>query len=938
MGASLEKNEILYHKLSIDDVYKHLQTSEDGLSSDEVKNRIEKYGFNEIKETKRKSIYKMFIDQFTEILTIVLLVAVGISFLLWFFTHENENLIDASVISAILIINAIIGVRQEYKSEKALAALKKLSAPEATVIRDGKMTKVSSRNIVPGDYIILQTGDKVVADIRLTKAMNLKINESMLTGESVPVNKKTFVLNGDKIPISEQKNIAFSGTVVIYGNGEGVVFRTGMKTEMGKIADLIQSAEQKQTPLQKKLAQLSKWLTILIVIICAVVFIVGTLRNLFDKFPLPLEFGDYEEMFLASIGLAVAAIPEGLPAIVTIALSIGVSRMVEKKALIRKLSAVETLGCATVICSDKTGTLTQNEMTIRKMYVNGKLISVGGIGYEPKGDFQIDDIKIELNDDYHTQLLCKIGILCNDAELIYNEETKSWEIFGDPTEASLLVLGGKIGLWKKEILKEYPKINVIPFDSTRKMMTTIHKSSNNKTIAFVKGAPEEILKRCNRKLENNEISELSNKEKTEKLNINEDMTEKALRTLAFAYKEVDLSKLSETEIDPSHIEKDLIFVGIVGMIDPPRKESKNAIQECKNAGMKAVVITGDHKATATAIANELNMMEEGDIALTGTEIDEMSDDEFEDIVEKVKVFARVSPEHKVKVCVSLQKKGHVVAMTGDGVNDSPAIKAADIGVAMGLSGTEVTKEASDMTLMDDNFATIINAVREGRGIYDNIRKFIFYLLSSNIGEILTLFISILIGFHGFVNGDYMLVLPLVPVQILWINLVTDGLPATALSVEPKDPDIMLRPPRNPKEPIINRTMAINMVIVGLTMCIGTVGMFYIGLLNVFGHTISNYVDYARTVSFTTLMMFQMFNVISCRSFKVSIFKLKTHNKALYIAILSSILLQLFVVYTPVVQTIFYCVSIGPLEWLLIIAVSSTVLFINEIYKWILRKY
>lgn len=936
----ISSKDISFHHKPVEEVFKEFETSEEGLSSKEVKNRLDKYGYNEIEEKKGKSILKMFFSQFTELLTIILIVAVGISFVLWIITRDQENLIDAVVILAILIVNAIIGVRQEYKSEKALEALKELSSPEATLVRNGKMVKVPSRDVVPGDYVVLQTGDKVVADLRLNKAMNLKIDESMLTGESVPVTKKSQELESEKIPVSEMKNIAFSGTIVTYGGGEGVVFRTGMKTEMGKIADLIQSAEEKQTPLQKSLAQLSKWLTILVVIVSVVVFIVGITRNYFFTYPDPLGFQDIEEMFLSAVGLAVAAIPEGLPAIVTIALSIGVARMVENKAIIRKLSAVETLGCATVICSDKTGTLTQNEMTIREVYLNGKNISVSGVGYEPKGEFKVDGKPIELKDDPHMNLLCRIGILCSDAELTYDDEKDNWEIFGDPTEASLLVLGGKIDLWKKELLKEYPKVNVIPFDSDRKMMTTIHEHKDEKDKIYTKGAPEQIISRSVKKFENNKIIELTEENKEKILKINEEMTKKALRTLALAYREIEPSTLDSLKIESESIEKDLIFVGLVGMIDPPREESKGALKECEQAGMKAIIITGDHKLTAQAIASELGMFDkDDDIAITGSEINEMTNSEFDEIIEKVKVFARVSPEHKVKVCVSLQNKGNVVAMTGDGVNDSPAIKAADIGVAMGIAGTEVTKEAADMTLMDDNFATIINAVREGRGIYDNIRKFIFYLLSSNIGEILTLFISILIGFQVIIDGNPILVLPILPVQILWINLVTDGLPATALSVEPKDEDIMSRPPRNPKEPVINKAMALNMILVGFMISIGTIFTFYWGLQNPYGFPSEEFkVLYARTISFTTLMMFQMFRVLSCRSFKRSAFKLKPHNKALYLAMFSSIVLQLVVIYVPGVRDIFYCTPIYLLDWLLLILpVCSSVLIINEVYKYYLRR-
>ncbi|MBD3227302.1 MAG: HAD-IC family P-type ATPase, partial [Candidatus Lokiarchaeota archaeon] len=551
MQKDTEFNDGQYFRYTENEIYNNLDTSEDGLTDKEAEKRLEKFGYNELEEKGKKSIFEMFFQQFTDVLTLVLLAAIIISLVLFFISTDQENLIDASVIFIILIVNAIIGVRQEYKSEKALEALQKLSAPEATVIRNEKMKKIPAREIVPGDYVVLQTGDKVVADMRLVKAMNLKIDESMLTGESVPVTKKDEVIDEKKVQVSERKNIAHSGTIVTYGGGEGVVFRTGMKTEMGKIADLIQGAEEKKTPLQKDLAKLSKWLTILIVIICVVVFVVGILRNYIDAAAHgeTLGLADYEKMFLSAVSLAVAAIPEGLPAIVTIALSIGVSRMVEKNAIIRKLSAVETLGCATVICSDKTGTLTQNEMTIRKIYTDDKMISVSGIGYEPKGKFEIDGKEIEMKNDSHMRLLCRIGILCSDAELNYNNEENKWEIFGDPTEASLLVLGGKIDLWKKDLLKKYPKKNVIPFDSTRKMMTTIHETSEDKYYAYVKGAPEQILDRCIKKYVNETEKEISEDYKQKILKINENMTKQALRTLALAYREVDLDKVSTEEID-----------------------------------------------------------------------------------------------------------------------------------------------------------------------------------------------------------------------------------------------------------------------------------------------------------------------------------------------------------------------------------------------------
>lgn len=957
-----------FHTKNTNELLKILKTSKNGLSKEEVLRRQEIFGLNELKEMKKKTVWQIFLSQFKEFLVILLLVAMGISFVIFIieispFFGGSEDLLHATewldiiVIAAIIIANAVIGTRQEYSSEKSLEALKKLAAPHATVIRDGHQDVTTSIDLVPGDIVVLNTGDIISADCRLTEAVNLKIEEASLTGESVSTRKVTDVIADLKVPIPDRKNMAYSSTIITYGRGKGIVTATGMDTEIGKIAEMIQTAEEKHTPLQIRLDKLGKTLGILIIGICIVVFFSGFIRSTIVEGIVELE--TFLEMFTAAVGLAVAAVPEGLPAIVTISLSLGVKRMVEKNAIIRKLPAVETLGCATAICSDKTGTLTQNEMTVRKIFVDDQLMDVTGGGYEPKGKVHLQNNEVSFETHPDLKLLLTIAALCNDAVLTRDSEYDDhWKIIGDPTEGALLTAAGKKELWKEDLEKQFPRVAEVPFDSGRKRMTTIHQV-NGKRLAYIKGAPEQVLNASKRILMNGQVLSIKQDHISRSLGMNSELAHEALRVLAYAYREVP--EQNEYDVD---VESDLIFVGLSGMIDPPREEVKAALVRVDRAGMIARMITGDNKETAMAIANELGMTHGPINSMTGSELNEISDEELEEKVQDITVFARTSPEHKVRICNALKHHGDIVAMTGDGVNDAPALKNADIGVAMGITGTDVTKEASDMILTDDNFATIVNAIEEGRGIYNNIRKFIFYLLSSNTGEILTMFFGIMLPFFFYIipnTTDVVYVLPLTAISILWINLVTDGLPATAMSVDPADPDLMERMPRDPKESVVPRKMLIHMILVGITMCIGTLSVFGYGLfiansysslpplmqalyrpsalLVGFSLTPGKFpigVYWAMTLAFTTLVLFQLFNVFSCRSQRISIFRIKTRNTTLWLAVLSSFLLQLLVVYLLPMHFAFQTAPLSLIDWILVAGVASSVILTSEIFKWISR--
>ncbi len=891
--------------LDIQDIAEKLETDlTKGLSDHEAKIRLEKFGRNQIEEKKGHGPLAIFLAQFKDFIIWVLIGAAFISGLL-------EEWIDALAIIAIVILNAVMGFIQEYRAEKSLAALKKLASPTSKVIREGEHKIVPSSELVPGDLIELEAGDNVPADARIiSMTPNFATQEASLTGESNPVIKTVKPLAGENITPGDRTNTVFMGTSVTAGKSRAIFEETGMKTELGKIAGLIQEIKQDSTPLQKKLEQFGKRLVYASFVIVGFVFLLGILRG--EKIL---------DMFLTAVSLAVAAIPEGLPAVVTIALTLGVQRMVKRHTLVRKLPSVETLGSATVICSDKTGTLTKNEMTVQEIYTDNQFFRVTGIGYQPEGNFLANDKPINYNDypGLRKTLLC--GILCNGAELVNNNG--SYKIIGDPTEGAILTCAAKMGLWKREAEKDYAFVEEIPFDSERKKMTIIRENSKKK-IAYVKGAPDILLENCDRIEENGNIRNLTDEDKKKIIKANSDLASKSMRVLAVGYRELDEESI---KFSAESIEKELVFVGLIAMIDPPREEVREAIRMCESAGIKTVMITGDHKNTATAIARDLGFFKENSLALTGSELDMMNDDEFEKNIERIPVYARVSPENKLRIVRFWRKKNEIVAMTGDGINDAPAVKEADIGVAMGITGTDVTKEVSEMIITDDNFASIVAAVEEGRGIYENIKKFIYYLLSCNVGEILVMFISSLIGMP----------IPLLPIHLLWINLITDGLPALALGVDPVAPDIMKRKPRRPNEPIITKHGAFLILSQGASIALITLFAFGFVLVTegdgLFVKDDSQGLRQARTVAFIVLVFSELIRSLAFRnltgsSFKVGILK----NRKLIYAILASLLLQVLIIYIPVFELIFKTTRLSFIDWLVIILVSSLPFWGMELMK------
>ncbi|MEM3000085.1 MAG: HAD-IC family P-type ATPase [Candidatus Bathyarchaeia archaeon] len=904
--------ETVWHNLSVEEVFKQLNTSKRGLTNAEAAKRLQIYGLNELEEEKKTSKLALFIRQLKSPLVGVLVAAALISFFV-------EKYIDMTVILVVIALNAAIGFFQEYKAEAALQALKTMAAPEAEVIRDCPETggciemRVKTREIVPGDVIDLDAGAKVPADSRIFEAINLEIDESMLTGESTPVKKAVGVLPKD-LPVADRANMAFSGTIVTRGRGKAVVVATGMKTEIGKIAKLIKETEKAETPIQKQTVDLSKKLGLLALLASGLILIISLLRGF-----------EFLEAFLFVLAAAVSAIPEGLPVVITITLAIGVHRMAKRNAIIRKLQAVDTLGSATVICTDKTGTLTTNQMTTQQIFVNNKLVKVTGVGYTPEGHFEVEGAKIDAAKEEALSLLLRVAALCNDARLRRHklDGKQQWEIYGDTTEGALVVAAAKAGLQKDDLEAKYPRVDEIPFDPKNRYMVTFHKIAPEKLHVYVKGAPETILEQCVEILEDGKTKRLIQQRKAEILAVSTQMASEALRVLAIAYASIDAAELEDVKTAIQGGRAKLVFIGLAGMLDPPRPEVKSAVQLCKKAGIKVIMATGDHKLTAEAIAKEIGILEAGHRVLTGTDLDGMSDDELDAVINETAVFARVSPAHKYRVVESLRRKGHIVAMTGDGVNDAPALKAAEIGVAMGITGTDVTKETADMVLTDDNFASIVNAVEEGRVVFENIRKVVKYLVSTNTGEIITV-IAALVLLPG---------VPLIftPVQILWVNLVTDGLLDKFLAMEPKEKGVMEQPPRKPKERIINRDIMLNIAYVGVFMAIGTLWMFITGYN-------SGGLQKAQTFAFTTIAMFQVFNALNCRSRTTSVFKLGlTTNKYLLGGIAASVSLQVLATLLPPLQTALGTISLSPVDWLLIILVSSSVLFADEIRKLVRSK-
>lgn len=879
-----------FHEMSESEIASVLRTDfTEGLDEKEVISRREQHGYNALAEGEKQSALLLFFSQFKDFMVLVLLAATLISGLL-------GEMVDAIAIIAIVLINGILGFFQERKAEKSLDALKELSAPQVHVLRDGAWMKLASKDIVPGDILKFTSGDRIGADVRLTQSLSLEIEESALTGESLPVPKTISPLRIPNPGLGDMENMAFMGTMVTRGSGTGVVVATGMKTAMGQIADLLQSAETQETPLQRRLEQLGKILITAALLLTLLVVGIGILQG-----------NDMYTMFLAGVSLAVAAIPEGLPAIVTVALSLGVQRMIRKNAIVRKLPAVETLGCASVICSDKTGTMTQNKMTVTHLWSGGKTWTVDGIGYSPKGSFYENGKNVDLTKEKTLQQLLTFGMLCNHAEI--NERNNEYVIDGDPTEGALLVAAMKAGYRRPSLLSQFEIINEFPFDSQRKMMSMIVRDKSGRKFAVVKGAPDILISLSETILWDQRQQILSKELNAKVQNAIDELAGNALRTIAIAFKAIPDNTVIMHE---NEAEKGLTFIGLQGMIDPPRPEVKLAVKECRDAGIKTVMITGDHVITAKAIAKQLGILTQKSKVVDGKALSEMSVDELEEIVDDVAVFARVSPEHKLKIVRALQNRGHIVAMTGDGVNDAPAIKAADIGVAMGITGTDVAKEASALVLLDDNFATIKAAIKEGRNIYENIRKFIRYLLASNVGEILVMLFAMILG----------LPLPLVPIQILWVNLVTDGLPAMALGLDQPEENVMKRPPRHPKEGVFARGLGWKVISRGFLIGLMTLIAFMV----VYGRNPDD-LAYAQTIAFATLVMAQLIHVFDCRSEKSVFARNPFGNKYLVWAVISSLVLVLAVIYSPSLQPIFHTVSILPADWLLIIGLSAVPTFL-----------
>ena len=888
---------------TVDETVQELETDlNQGLTTDQVKQKQEKFGLNEIQETKKTSILQRFIAQFKDFMIIVLILAAIVSGVVG--VMRDEGFTDTIIIMIVVLVNAIIGVAQELKAEKSLEALKKLSAHTAKVVRNGNMVVVPSSDLVPGDIVVLETGDYIPADLRITEAVNLKSQESSLTGESVPVEKDTVEIEDSETSLGDIRNMLFSSSLITYGRGKGIVVETGMNTEVGKIASMLDKAEKQITPLQMKLNKLGKTLGIVSLAICAFIFLIGIIQG-----------KDLLSMFMVAVSLAVAVVPEGLVAVTTIVLAIGVQNMVKKNAIVKKLPSVETLGSSTVICSDKTGTLTQNKMTVKRVFWNRKLL-------------KLEDTKVE---DEELRKLVLACMLCNDTKITPNDG-----LVGDPTETALVDMGFNLD-FDPSVYDSMPRMQEIPFDSERKLMTTVNKV-DGEYIVFTKGGVDELLRICNSYQENGEVKTDLDSYKEIIYNRNEDMAKDALRVLAMGYKKIDHVP-SDQEMKT--IENDLIFIGMVGMIDPPREEVKDAVEKCKTAGIKTVMITGDHKITATAIAKSLGILENEDEAITGLELEQMSDEELEKNIENYSVYARVSPEHKVRIVKAWQKNDAIVAMTGDGVNDSPALKTADIGCAMGIVGTDVSKEAADVILTDDNFTTIVSAVEEGRRIYDNIIKVILYLLSTNVGEIVALFVATVCApliAKIFGIADVTIVEILLPIQILWINLVTDSLPALALSFDPANKDIMKKKPIDPKKGVFTPGMTYRMIYQGIVIGVATLAAFLIGIATtndaIDGLSLEQTkVEVGQTMAFIVLSFAELVHIFNVRDNKNSILKggLFNNSKLLW-ASAASAGFMFVILFIPALREIFSIPALPAGNILEMILLVLTPIFVVELFK------
>ncbi len=916
-----------WHAQSVDETLTALGTDlKQGLTTAEAQRRLSQVGPNELAERPRPGFWQLLLDQFNNFLIIILIVAALISLAL----GEVE---EAVAIMAIVILNAVLGVVQTQRAEEALAALKKMSAPDARVLRDGHRATVPARELVPGDIVFLEAGNYVPADLRLVESVNLRIDEASLTGESVAVEKKADKVLPLDTTLGDRVNAAYMSTTVTYGRGTGIVSSTGMQTQIGMIAEMIQAYENEPTPLQRRLDQLGHWLGWGALIICALVFVTEVVRDtqvmlMFNASIVTYfqqEADTLVELFLTAVSLAIAAVPEGLPAVVTICLAIGMREMVRRHALIRRLPAVETLGSATVICSDKTGTLTQNEMTAVRLYVANLRLDISGEGYDPEGQFDNYGKPIDPNEHAEVLALLTGGLLCSDAEL--EEQEAGHRMVGDPTEGALVVAAAKAGLWRKAVEQRMPRVAEIPFDSDRKRMSTIHAAGEHGVVGahgerradyvvYVKGAPDVILPRCHTILENGYNVPLTSARRQHVENVNRDLGQEALRVLAVAYRIVD--ELPET-LDPEEVEQDLTLIGLVAMIDPARPEVRPAVEKARQAGIRSIMITGDYPDTARAIAEQIGLLRPGGEVIPGSRLNEMSDEELMQMIDRVDVFARVSPLHKVRIVEALKARDQVVAMTGDGVNDAPALKRADIGVAMGITGTDVTKEVAAMVLTDDNYASIVSAIEQGRVIYSNIRKFVYFLLSCNMAEIMVIFLAVLAGQMP----------PLTPIQLLWLNLLTDGAPALALGLEKGDPDIMNQPPRPPKEPVINRPMVRGIIVQTVAIAAAVLTAFFVGLRWDNGHQ-----ELAHTMAFVTLSLSELLRAYTARSERYPLLKLGVlTNPVMQYAVGASFVLLMAVVYVPFLQPIFETVPLGLREWGIIgplLFVPSIVAEVNKL--------
>jgi len=926
-----------WHALTAEEVLEHLKVRENGLSEPEAAERMTQYGPNQLTEAPRPGFLRLLWEQFNNFIVMLLIVASIVSALL-------GEWVDASAIIAIVLLNAILGIVQERRAEEALAALKKLAAPEARVLRGGHHVTISSRDLVPGDIVFLEAGNHVPADVRLLEVANLRVDEAALTGESLTVNKNAAMKLEANIPLGDRKNTVFMGTLVTYGRGRGVVIATGMRTQLGLIAKMLEGVDQEETPLQKRLDQLGKTLGWGALAVCGIVFVVAVIENT-DLGILAATGGgvlaylssakkELVEFFIVAVSLAIAAVPEGLPAVVTISLALGMREMIRRHALIRRLSSVETLGSATVICSDKTGTLTQNEMTVTRVWVDGLFVTVTGSGYSRRGEFQVDNKPVDLHIYPGVETALWLGALNNDAQLeTVDGDDQSYRIVGDPTEGSLLIAAAKADATHVELGNAYPRQDEVPFDSERKRMVTIHgireprsndvsPFTDNKLqgwdVIAVKGAPDLVLDLCTSyQTVDDKSNPMSESIRQRIRDANDSMTQDALRVLALAYRVVKQAPKADS-VAVDELEKDLVFIGMVGMIDPPREEVKPAVLKAAHAGIRTVMITGDYPNTAKAVAEEIGLMQPGHQVLTGTDLDRMSDDVLKGEIELVDVFARVSPEHKMRIVDALQANGEVVAMTGDGVNDAPAIKRANIGVAMGITGTDVAKETADMVLTDDNYVSIVDAVEQGRVIYSNIRKFVYYLLSCNVAEILVIFLGTLVTKNS----------PLTAIQLLWLNLVTDGAPALALGTEKGDPDIMSQPPRPPKEPIINRFMQVGILTQTIAITSVTLAAYFIGL-----KWFPSHVEAAESMAFVTLSASELFRAFTSRSERYPILKIGVFgNRNMNLAFLSSMALLLGVVYIPGLNIVFNTVPLGWQQWEIILPLLLIPSVVAEIVK------